>query len=159
MLLVYGLLQKKVESKVWRRFIGRFADKGSCWLRSEDVVKASIGSTEENSSWNERYSSKRRKEWSIWSSLKEIVNFVFNKSTQETRTQLSRLILHKKETPRRKINLQNWLQNELWHKIPKKGGSSLTKVKLTVGGWQHGFEQVCRYISLYLSFIFIFFLL
>ena len=43
----------------------------------------------------------RRKRWSIRSSLKEIVNFVFNKFTQETwRTRLSRLILHK-ETPRR----------------------------------------------------------
>ena len=41
--------------------------------------------------------SKRRKRWYIRSSLKEIVNFVFNKPTQETRkTQLSKLILQKK---------------------------------------------------------------
>ena len=32
------------------------------------------------------------------------------------------------------INSKNWLQNELLHKIPKKGILSLTKVKLTVGG-------------------------
>ena len=29
--------------------IGLFADKGSCWLGSKDVVKASVDSTEENS--------------------------------------------------------------------------------------------------------------
>ena len=46
--------------------------------------------------------------------------WLYNKSTQETRrTWLSRLILHK-ETPRRRINPKNWLQYELWHKIPKK---------------------------------------
>ena len=51
-----------------------------------------------------------------------MVYFVFNKSTQETRrTPLLWLILHKKETPRRRINLKNWLQNELRHKIPKNG--------------------------------------
>ena len=134
-----------------------FANKGSCWLGLEDVVKASVGSTEENSGWNKRYSSKKRKRWSTRSSLKEIVNFVFNKSKQETRrTPLFRLILHKKETPRRRFNPKNWLQNELCHKILKKGILSLTKVKLTVGRWRHGFEQVSRYISLYPSSSFFF---
>ena len=97
------------------------------------------------------------KRWTTRSSFKEIVNFVFNKSTQETRrTQLSRLNLHKTETLRRRRNPKNWLQNELWHKIPKKGILSLTKVKLTVGGWLHGFEQVSRCISLSPSFFFFF---
>ena len=118
-------------------------------VESENVVKASVGSTEENSCWNKRYSSKRRKRWSTRSSLKEIVNFVFNKSTQETRILFSRLILHKKETTRRRINPKNWLQNELWHKIPKKGILTLTKVKLIVGSWQHCFEQVRGCNSLY----------
>ena len=103
------------------------------------MVKASVGSTEENSSWNERYSSKRRrrKQWSTWSSHKQIVNLIFTKSAQETRrTQLSRLILQKTETPRRRINLKNWLLNGLKPKIPKEGILSLTKVELTIGGWQ-----------------------
>ena len=39
-----------------------------------------------------------------------------------------------KEMPRRRINPKNWLQNKLWHKIPKKGILSSTKVKLRVGG-------------------------
>ena len=131
--------------------IGLFAEKGSCWLGSENVVKASVGSTEENSSWNKRYSSKRRKRWFTQSSLKEIVNFIFNKFTQETRTQLSRLILHKEETPRKRINPKNWLQKELYHNISKNNILSFTKVKLTVGGWRLGFEHVSR-ISFYRSF-------
>ena len=61
------------------------------------------------------------------------------------------MILHKKEMPRR-INAKNWLQNELCHKIPKNGILSLTKVKLTVSGWRHGFKQVSCCISLYPSF-------
>ena len=94
-----------------------------------------------------------RKRWTTWCSLKEIINFIFNKSTLETRrTHFSRLILYKKETPRIRINPKNWLQKELWHKIPKNGILSLTKVKLTVGGWRHCFMQVSRYISLYRSF-------
>ena len=62
-------------------------------------------STEENLSWNSKiFISRRRKWWCIQSSLKEIVNFVFNKSTQETRrTLLSKLILHKK-TPRKRTH-------------------------------------------------------
>ena len=31
-------------------------------------------------------------------------NFVFNKSTEKTRIRLSRLILHKKETPKKRID-------------------------------------------------------
>ena len=34
-----------------------FTDKGSCWLGSEDVVKASVASTEEIRLETERYSS------------------------------------------------------------------------------------------------------
>ena len=65
-----------------------------------------------NFEMKQRYSSKWSKQWSTRSSLKEIVNFVFNESTQETRrTLLSRLILHK-EMPRKRINPENWLQNE-----------------------------------------------
>ena len=67
------------------------------------------------------------------SSLKEIENSVFNMSTH------------------------NWLLNELWYKIPKKVILSLTKVKLTVGGWRHGFGQVSRRISFYSSFFSFFF--
>ena len=124
---------------------------------SENVVKASVGSTEENLSWNKRYSSMRRKRWSTRSLLKEILNFVFNKSAQETkRTGLSRLILHKKEIPRRRINPKNWHQNELSYKIPKNGILWLIKVKPTIGGWWHGFKHASRRISLYPSYSFIF---
>ena len=61
--------------------------------RSVDSVNASESSREENSSWNRKiFISRRKKRWFTWSLLEEIVNFVFNKSTQETRrTQLSRL--------------------------------------------------------------------
>ena len=64
------------------------------------------------------------------------------------------MILHKKETLRRRINPKNWLLNELWHRILKKGILSLTKVKLTVGGSRHGFKQISRCISLYPSSFF-----
>ena len=152
MVLVRCPLQKKVESKVWRRYYWTFADKRSCWLvrkcrKSFCRIKR-----------NKRYSSKRRKWWSTRSSLKEIVNFVFNKSTQETRRiRLSRLFLYKKETPRRRINPKNWLLNELWHKIPNKGILSLTKVKLSVDGWRHGFKQVSHCISFCTSSFLFFF--
>ena len=94
----------------------------------------------------------RRKQWSTWSSFKKIVNIVFNKSTQETRTQLFRLVLHKKEMLRKRINPKNRLQKELWHKIAKKGILPLTKDKLTVGVWWYSFEQVSRYIFYTLLF-------
>ena len=81
--------------------------------RSEDVVKASIDS-EENASWNRKiFIFRGGTDGLLEVSLKEIENFVFNKSTQKTRTRLSRLILHKKEAPRRRINPKDWLQNEL----------------------------------------------
>ena len=77
------------------------------------------------------------------------------KSTKETRTLLSRLVLSEKEAPRKRTNPKNWLQKELWHKITKKDILSLTKVKLTIGVWQHCFEQVSRYISSYSSPFFV----
>ena len=90
--------------------------------------------------------SRRSKRWSTRSSLKEIVNFVFNKSTQETRrTRLPRLILQKKTLRKTKQPLKMGLK-KLWHKIPKKGILLSTRVKLTIGGWQHCFVQVSRYI-------------
>ena len=156
---------KPTAGYLWFWYAAPFKRKLSLWCiggniglfgrqRSENVVKAYVGSTEENTSWKRKiFISKRRKRWSTRSSLKEIVTFVFNKSTQETRRiRLSRLILPKKETPRRRINPKNWLRKELWHKIPKKGILSLTKVKVIVGDWQHCFEQVRRYISLRPSF-------
>ena len=155
MVLVCCPLQKKLESKVWRRYYSTFYLQRKPLVESGDLVKASVGSTEENSCWNEWYSSERTKRWSTQSLLKEIVNFVFNKNTQETRrTRLSGLILYKKTL--RRINPKNWLLNELWHKIPKKGILSFIKVKLTVGGWWYGFVQLSR-ISLYPSFFFFFF--
>ena len=133
MVLVCCPIQKKRESKVWRRNYWIFYRQRKLLARSEDVVKASVGSTEKKSeSLKQSYSSKRRKRWSTRSSLKEIVNFVFNKSARETRrTRLFRLILLK-ETPRRK-KPKNWLLNKLGHKISKNCILSLTKVKLTVG--------------------------
>ena len=150
-------LQKKVESKVWRWYYWTFLLTREALVHSVDSVNASEDSTDKNSGWNRKvFISRGRKRWSTQSSLKEIVNFVFNKSTPVIwRTRLSRLILHKKETPRRRISSKNWIQNELWHKLPKNGILSLTKVKLTVGGWRHCFVQVCRYVS---SSFFFFFL-
>ena len=148
MVLVCCLLQQKVESKVWRRYYWTFYRQRKLLVLVRRCGKSLRRLNRRKFVETERYSSKRRKRWYTRSSLKEIVNFVFNKSTQETRrTRLSRLILHKKETPRRRKNHKHWFQNELWHKKPKKGILSLTKVKLTVGGWRHGFEQVSRYIS------------
>ena len=57
----------------------------------------------------------------------------------------------------KKINPENWLQKELWHKIPKSGILSLTKVKPTVGSWHHCFEQVSRNIFFTSFFFFLFF--
>ena len=57
------------------------------------------------------------------------------------------------EMPRKRINPKNRLQKELWHKIPKKGILSLTKVKLTVGDWWRCFKQVSHYISYTLLFL------
>ena len=58
-----------------------------------------VDSTVEIRVETERYSSL---EGGSGDQIKEIVNIVFNKSTQETRrTQLSRLILHKKEMSRK----------------------------------------------------------
>ena len=156
MILACCPLQKKVESKVWRWYYWTFCWQKKLVTKSENVVNASVGLTEENSSWNR----KRRMRWSTRSSLKEIVNFIFNKSTQETRRKrLSWLIPHKKETPRRRTNPKNWLQNELWHKITKNGILSLIKVKLSVRGWRHGFKQVSRFIALYSSSFSVFFLI
>ena len=94
---------KKVESKVWRQNYWTFLPT----RESRSVDLASIDSREENSSRNrKRLISRRRKRWSTRSSLKEIVNFVFYKSPQETWTQLSRLILHKKEIPRKEQTLK-----------------------------------------------------
>ena len=133
--------KRKLNRRYGGGIIGPFVDNGSCWLVRKCGKSLRRLNRKKNLSWNRNiFISKRRKWLSTRSSLQEIVNFVFNKSTQETRkTRLSKLILHK-ETPRRRTNPKNWLQNELWHKIPKKGILSLTKVKLTVGGWRHCFE-------------------
>ena len=49
MVLICCPLQKKVKSKVWRQNYWTFAEKGAVsW--SENGVKASVGSTEENPS-------------------------------------------------------------------------------------------------------------
>ena len=117
--------------------------------QSVDLVNASGDSTEEILSWSRKiFISRRRKQWSTQSSLKEIVNFVFNKYIQETRRiQLSWLILQKKETLRKRKNPKDWIQNELWPNIQKNSILSLTEVKLTVGGWQHCFVQIVTTLS------------
>ena len=95
MVLVCCPLQKKVESKVWRRYYWTFADKQSCWPGQKMWLKPPSAQQEKIQVETKIFISKRRKRWLNRSSLKEIVNFVFNKSTQETRrTRLSRLILH-----------------------------------------------------------------
>ena len=106
MVLVCCPLQKKVESKVWKRYYWTFLLTREVLARSVDSVNGSEDSTEENLSRNrKKFISRRKKQWSTRSSLKEIVNFVFNKSTQEIRrTRLSRLILQKKETPKKEKN-------------------------------------------------------
>ena len=93
--------------------IGLFCRQEKLLTESVDSVNASVEPIEENSSRNRNiFISRRMKRWFTRSSLKEIVNFVFNKSTQETRrTQSSRLILHKKEMPRRRRNPKNWPLN------------------------------------------------
>ena len=90
--------KRKLSLRSRGRIIGLFCRQEKLIARSVDSVNASIDSTEENLSWNRKiFISRRRKRWSTWSSLKEIVNLVFNKSTGETRrTRLSKLILHKK---------------------------------------------------------------
>ena len=158
MVLVCCLL-KKAESKVQRRYYWTFLPKWEALARSVDYVNAPEGSSEENLSWHRRiFISRRRKRWSTRSSPKEIVNFVFNKSTQETRNiLLSKLVLQKK-TSRKRANAKNWLQKELWYKIPKNGILSLTKVKLIVGVWRHCFEQVINFFYILLPFLISFFL-
>ena len=141
----YGVaFKRKASQKVWRRYYWTFFRQRKLLAGSEDVVKASVY-PEENSSWNRKiFIFKRKKRWSTR-------NFVFNKSTQETRrTWLSWLILHLKETPRR-INPKNWLQNELWLKIPKKGILTLTKVK-TDRRWLTALFRASQSIYFFITF-------
>ena len=161
MVLVCCPLKKKVESKVWRWNYWTLLPTREVLAQTVDLVNASIDSTEENSSRNKKIFISRRRKWlSTWSSFKEIVSFVFNKSTQETRrTQFSQLILYKNEMQRKRIKPKNRLQKELWHKIPKNSILSFTKVKLTVGGWQYCFEQVNHYFLYPIPFFLVIILL
>ena len=129
-----------------RRYYSTCADNESCWLVRK-CGNSLRGINRRKSELKHKNIHQKGGSGGLLSSLKEIVNSIFNKFTQETRrTRLSRLILHR-ETPRRRINPKN----ELWHKISKNGTLSITKVKLTLDSWRHGFEEVSRCISLYPS--------
>ena len=52
--LVCCTLQHKVESKVWRWYYWTFWRQRKLLAQSEDVLKAPVGSTEENSSWSKK---------------------------------------------------------------------------------------------------------
>ena len=114
MALVCCPMEKKVESKVWRRYHWTFTNKENSWPGQKMWYMPLLAQQKKIRVEIERYSSKRRKWWFTRSSLKEIVNFVFNKSTQETRRiWLSRLIPHKKEIPRKSTNPKNRLKKTL----------------------------------------------
>ena len=102
---------------------------------SVDSVNISADSTEENSNWNRKiFISSRRKQWSIRCTHKEIVKFVFNKLTQETKTRLSMLIIHWKET----------LGKE---QSPKMGFKKILYIKYQRMVYIYIYILVCRWVA------------
>ena len=97
-----------------------FCWQGNLLTESVDSVNASVDLTEENSSWNRKiFISRRRKLWFSRSLLKEIVNFVFNKSTRETMIEYTCPGRFYTRRHREKKNDKDWLQRNFNIKCQK----------------------------------------